>query len=136
MRFYRNIAAVLVLLVTAGCIQPYKIEVEQGNVVTQEMVALLKPGMTKNQVRFVLGTPLITDPFHSDRWDYVYVYKKDARAPAETRHLTVIFKGDTVARVEGDLAPAATAFDAGRTDAARNQQSPPARPPSTSAQAL
>ena len=51
---------------------PYHIDIQQGNVLTQDMVAKLKPGMTRHQVRFVMGTPPITDPFHEDRWDYVY----------------------------------------------------------------
>lgn len=118
MRLFRIAATMLAFLVIAGCISPYKVEVRQGNVVTPEMLEKLKPGLTKSQVRFVLGTPLITDPFHQERWDYVYVYKKHARAPAETRHLTVIFNGDTLARIEGDLAPTATAGDASREDSA------------------
>ena len=53
-------------------VTPYKIEIQQGNFVSQDMVSQLKPGMTKEQVRFVLGTPLVTDIFHPDRWDYLY----------------------------------------------------------------
>lgn len=105
MRALLNGIAALALL-AAGCISTYKVEIQQGNVVTQEMIEKLKPGLTKNQVRFVLGTPLITDPFHPQRWDYVYQYKKHASAPAETRQLTVYFEGDTLARVEGDIAQA------------------------------
>lgn len=105
MRVFRGMGMIIVLLALIGCIHPYKLEVRQGNVVTKEMIATLKPGMTKNQVQFVLGTPLIADPFHPERWDYVYVYKKNASAPAQTRKLTVIFDGDTMTRLEGDLAP-------------------------------
>lgn len=102
----RRLVLVLALLALAGCVQPYRLEVRQGNVVTREMVQLLKPGMTRNQVRFALGTPLIADPFHPERWDYVYLYKAHANAPPETRRLTVVFDGDRVERIEGDLAPA------------------------------
>lgn len=110
-RLFRALTVVLALL-AAGCVHPHKLEVQQGNVVTPEMLADLKPGLTRSQVRFLLGTPLISDPFHPERWDYVYLYKKHAAAPAETRHLTVIFNGDTVAQLEGDLLPTATTDDA------------------------
>jgi outer membrane protein assembly factor BamE len=106
MRLLYVVGTILAFLAMAGCIHPYKVEIYQGNVITPEMIEKLKPGMTKSQVRFVLGTPLITDPFHPERWDYVYVYKKDIAAPPETKHLTVIFDGDTMAKLEGDLARA------------------------------
>lgn len=106
MRLVYAAGMVLALVAMAGCIRPYKVEIYQGNVVTRDMIEKLKPGMTKSQVRFVLGTPLIADAFHPERWDYVYVYKKDISAPPETKHLTVIFDGDTMARMEGDLARA------------------------------
>jgi outer membrane protein assembly factor BamE len=106
MRFARRLVLALVLAALAGCIQPYRLEVRQGNVVTPEMIQLLKPGMTRNQVRFALGTPLIADPFHRERWDYVYLYKAHAQAPPELRRLTVVFDGERLERVEGDLAPA------------------------------
>jgi len=104
---------VLLTLLLAGCsgvptipgIGPYKIDIQQGNYVTQEMVAKLKPGMTRSQVRFLLGTPLVVDVFHADRWDYVYVYQKGG-AVTEHRKMTVFFEGDKLARVEGDVKPA------------------------------
>ncbi len=83
----------------------YKIDVQQGNYVTQDMVSKLKPGMTRSQVRFVLGTPLVVDVFRTDRWDYVYVYRKGGDV-TEHRKLTVFFEGDKLARVEGDVKPA------------------------------
>lgn len=86
---------------------PYRIDVQQGNHVTQEMVAKLKPGMTRAQVRFVLGTPLVVDPFREDRWDYVYLYNKAGRV-TEQRHMSVVFKDDKLVRVEGDVVPAPT----------------------------
>lgn len=86
---------------------PYKIDIQQGNVVTQEMVSKLKPGMTRNQVRFILGTPLVVDPFHADRWDYVYLFQKGGGTP-EQRRIAVIFQGDKLVRVEGDVVPART----------------------------
>lgn len=101
----------LVLLLPACSYVPmapsiYKIDIQQGNVVTQEMVSRLKPGMTKAQVRFALGTPLVTDVFHPERWDYVYRYQK-AGVLTEQRHVTVVFENDLMKQVEGDAAPAA-----------------------------
>jgi outer membrane protein assembly factor BamE len=98
----------LVALLVAGCniISPYKIDIQQGNFVTQDMIAKLQLGMTRSQVRFALGTPLMVDPFHNDRWDYVYRYMK-AGTLTEQRRLKVHFSKDTLARVEGDGVPAA-----------------------------
>ncbi len=90
----------------------HKLDIQQGNVVTQEMVDKLKPGMTRAQARYVLGTPLVTDTFHRDRWDYFYSFKTGAEGVAETRRLTLIFQDDVLRRVQGDVAvkqPAETA---------------------------
>lgn len=89
-------------------IKPYKIDVQQGNYVTQEMLAKLKPGMTRSQVRFALGTPLIVDPFRNDRWDYFYMMHKRGEL-AEQRAVTIVFRGDELLRIEGDVVPAAPA---------------------------
>ena len=98
---------------------PYRMEVQQGNYVTQDMVAKLKPGMTRNQVKFALGTPLIADPFHNDRWDYVYVLQRQGRV-VEQRRIVVVFKEDKLERIDGDVQPAGTgataeSFGAGRS---------------------
>ena len=85
---------------------PYKMDIQQGNVVTQEMIAKLRPGMTRSQVRFALGTPLVVDPFRTDRWDYVFLYQK-AGVVAEHRKIAVIFQDDKLVRIEGDVVPAA-----------------------------
>jgi outer membrane protein assembly factor BamE len=94
----------------AGCsppqfIQPYRMDIQQGNYVSQEMISQLKPGMTKEQVRFVLGTPLVTDIFHADRWDYVY-YRENRRGPREERKIAVLFENGKLARVVGDVVAA------------------------------
>jgi outer membrane protein assembly factor BamE len=89
-------------------ITPHKIDIQQGNVVTQDMVAKLKPGMSKSQVRFALGTPLVLDPFHDNRWDYVYVQQKRGRV-IEQRRIVVLFADDKLLRIEGDVVPAAPA---------------------------
>lgn len=100
---------------------PFKIDIQQGNYVTQDMLAKVKPGMSKAQVRFALGTPLVVDPFHSDRWDYVYEFKKKGRV-IEHRRMVVLFSDDKLVRVEGDVAPAmpgaAAAAELGSTAAA------------------
>lgn len=82
----------------------YKINVEQGNIVTQEMVDQLKPGMNRRQVRFVLGTPLIEDTFNQNRWDYLYV-KRNGMKVLDESLLTVEFDGDALVRISGDLVP-------------------------------
>jgi len=96
----------LVPLLVAGCniLTPYKMDIQQGNVVTQDMIARLEPGMTRNQVRFTLGTPLVVDPFRGDRWDYVFLYAKQGTV-TEQRRIVVVFKNDRLARIEGDAAP-------------------------------
>lgn len=84
-------------------IQPYKLDIPQGNVVTQAMVDKLKPGMTRAQVRFVLGTPLVVDPFRTNRWDYVYAIGK-AGTVQEQRRISVLFGADdTLVKIEGDV---------------------------------
>jgi len=83
-------------------LSPYRIDVRQGNYVSQEMVARLKPGMTQDQVRFALGTPLVSDIFHADRWDYVYRFQP-GRGPVQLRRLVVYFEDGKLARVGGDV---------------------------------
>ena len=83
-----------------GIITPYKVEVVQGNVVTSEQVALVKPGQTRAQVRDLLGSPLLTDPFHADRWDYVFTIRRQGADP-QLRRVVVRFKDDVLASVEG-----------------------------------
>ena len=84
----------------------YRIDVEQGNIVTQEMADQLKPGMSRRQVRFILGTPLVEDTFNENRWDYLYVKRNGLEVLDEAR-LTVIFEGDTLTEVRGDYLPPA-----------------------------
>ncbi|HET7160222.1 MAG TPA: outer membrane protein assembly factor BamE [Burkholderiales bacterium] len=86
----------------------HKIDIQQGNYVTQDMVDKLKPGMSKSQVRFALGTPLVVDPFRNDRWDYIYVLQKEGRV-IEQRRIVVLFNDDKLVRIEGDVVPAQTA---------------------------
>jgi outer membrane protein assembly factor BamE len=100
-------------------LKPYRINVQQGNALTQEMVAKLKLGMTRSQVRFVLGTPMVQDAFHSNRWDYVYLFT-EGHKETRTRRLTVIFDGERLVRLEGDVV--------GRPGGS-GETAPPAAPP-------
>ncbi|MCD6041266.1 MAG: putative outer rane lipoprotein OmlA [Burkholderiales bacterium] len=99
----------LALALGAGCsyvphipgITPYRIEIQQGNFISPDMMAQLKPGMSKEQVRLVLGTPLLTDIFHADRWDYLYWREKPGEK-REQRKLTVFFQDGKLTRLDGD----------------------------------
>ena len=82
----------------------YRINVEQGNVVTEEMVEQLRPGLNRRQVRYIMGTPLIEDSFHEDRWDYHYLLRNGGELLSETQ-LTLWFEEDELVRVEGPDAP-------------------------------
>lgn len=97
-----------VLLLLAGCSSvpslPYKIEIQQGNVITHEMMEKLKPGMTRAQVRYVLGSPMISDAFHDNRWDYVYRLEQEGRL-IEQHRITVFFEDDRLTHTEGRLRP-------------------------------
>ncbi len=93
----------------AGSITPYRVEVVQGNFVSREQVEGLRPGMTRQQVREVLGTPLMTSVFHADRWDYVFTLKRQGVEP-QARKLTVFFKGNAMEHFEGDMMPSEAEF--------------------------
>ncbi|MGV0953913.1 MAG: outer membrane protein assembly factor BamE [Fluviibacter sp.] len=85
----------------------YRVNVQQGNVVEQKNIALLRPGMTRDQVRYVLGTPLLQDPFHASRWDYVYRYEDGASGKITMRNIFVYFNAaGQLERVGGDVAAA------------------------------
>ena len=80
----------------------YRIDIQQGSIIDNEMLARLKPGMDKNQVHFIMGTPPLVDPFHTDRWDYVYTFSKGGRQ-REQRHITLHFEDDKLAYIDGDV---------------------------------
>jgi len=92
-----------------GVITPYRVDIVQGNVVTREQVALVRPGMTRAQVRDLLGSPLLTSVFHADRWDYVFTLKRSGEA-RQSRRLSVFFNGDALVRHEGDELPSESEF--------------------------
>lgn len=79
----------------------HRMVIQQGNYVTEEAVSRVKPGMSRSQVRFLLGSPLLNDMFHADRWDYLYRIERQGKAPEE-KNLTVYFNKDVVSRVEGN----------------------------------
>ena len=82
----------------------YKVNVRQGNIVTQEMINQLRPGMDKRQVKFMLGTPLLVDPFHKDRWDYFY-YLNVAGKEHKKERVSVVFNGDELITLKGNFKP-------------------------------
>jgi outer membrane protein assembly factor BamE len=115
-KLYRAIWGCCLALLLAGCsylptmptlssLRVYRIDVQQGNVTTQDMVSQLKPGMTKEQVKFIMGSPLLTDMFHASRWDYVYRFQHGKDGKVEERHLTLYFDKEALARIEGDVVP-------------------------------
>lgn len=93
----------------ANVITPYRIDIVQGNFVSREQVEALQPGMGRQQVRDILGTPLLASVFHADRWEYVFTLKRPGQ-PVQSRKLTVYFKGDVFERHEGDEMPSETEF--------------------------
>jgi outer membrane protein assembly factor BamE len=102
--------SLLAAVLLSGCgvpnipgITPYRMEIQQGNSVTQDMVARLTPGMSKEEVRVVLGTPLLTDIFHAERWDYVYSREPVGGGSREQRKLVVHFTDGKLARIDGDV---------------------------------
>ena len=90
-------------------ITPYKVDVIQGNFVSKEQVGQLQAGMTRDQVKAVLGTPLMASLFHADRWDYVFTLKRQGVEPQSFKY-TVFFKGDQLERFEGDTMPSEAEF--------------------------
>lgn len=98
---------VLLVVLTSGCGLLYKPEVQQGTPLTAEQLSGLRPGMTKRQVRLLLGSPPVSDVFHPDRWDYVYTQGVAGKVPAPEKRLTLYFRNDTLVRGDGDLAPPA-----------------------------
>jgi outer membrane protein assembly factor BamE len=114
-------AAVLAAFAAAGCaslqssdsflgvITPYRLEIVQGNVVTQEQIERVKPGMTRTQVRDVMGSPLLADPFHVDRWDYVFAIRRQGAEPQQ-RSIVLRFEGDRLLSVDAPALPSERDF--------------------------
>ncbi len=101
---------VLAFVASSGCsslrnftLKPYRINIQQGNFLEEEDVDQVQAGMTRSQVRFLLGTPMVEDLFNNDRWDYFYYLKIGRTQEVYTRHFTVYFEGDQAVRVDKDL---------------------------------
>ncbi len=97
----------------------YKIDIQQGNVIEQDMIDKLRVGMDKEQVRFIMGTPAIIDTFHSNRWDYIFSYQKGGKA-REQRRITLHFEEEKLARISGDVE---TSYTRREEDLAREEKS-------------
>lgn len=115
-----NKTSIALALLLGGCsmtnpihsLRPYQIDIQQGNEVTQAMLDQLRPGMTPSQVRFVMGTPLIVDPFHTDRWDYVLRVEKSGRV-IDRRRVTVVFQNGGLKGIETGTSLGATSKEGG-----------------------
>jgi len=92
-----------------GLVTPYRIDIVQGNVVTKEQLALVRPGLTRVQVRDLLGSPLLADPFHADRWDYVFTIVRPGTQP-QRRSVVVYFEGDRLAKIDAPDLPSEREF--------------------------
>lgn len=136
-RLLRMLALAALVMTLAACesmrswvptfIQPYRPDVPQGNIVTREMVEQLSTGMTRDQVRFLLGTPLVASMFHENRWDYVYHLKRGKGSEVQTRRLTVFFKEGRLEHFTADEMPPETLAD--NLILGRKPQSVPKPPP-------
>jgi outer membrane protein assembly factor BamE len=131
------LAAATAVAVLAGCgsfdgagrriatsLTPYQVEVVQGNFISREQVESLQKGMTREQVRNVLGTPLVTSLFHADRWDYVFTLRRQG-VERQERHLAVFFQGETLDRFEGDTMPSEAEFVAKLDNRRKSAKIPP-----------
>ncbi len=109
---FLKILAIAAPLAFGACsaLAPQKVEILQGNYISEDMARQLKPGMTKQQVRFLLGTPLLTDVFHTDRWDYVF-YRDARKGSIEERKLAVYFQDGKLVKLAGDVVPASQAAE-------------------------
>ena len=104
-------------------INEYKIDVQQGNILNQEMVSRLRPGLTKDQVRFILGTPVLMDIFHANRWDYIYRLRKGNTGEVEMHKFTVFFdETGKLERVAGDAEAALSSEQNGIIPESRNRE--------------
>ena len=117
----RSAAALLAAALCAGCsswssgdavlglVSPHRIDIQQGNVVTQEQLARVKPGMNRLQVRDALGTPLLIDAFHADRWDYVFTLRQSGK-PLQRRNIVLLFDGDVLKSIDAPELPTESEF--------------------------
>ena len=100
MNFRLIILLSVVTLLLFGCLRTYRIDIQQGNIVTQEQIEQLKPGMKMTEVRYLLGAPLVEDPFHTERWDYFYSFRSGETRRVEQKRLTVFFDNGQLTKIE------------------------------------
>ena len=112
MRSLLRVGVVLLAVMASGCV--YRLTVQQGNFLEKRAIDQLQVGMTRSQVRYLLGTPMVPATFNNDRWDYLYYIKKGRLKRAQERQLTVFFDNDKVARItsKGDLSSAPLPIEA------------------------
>lgn len=114
-------------LLAAGCV--YRPNIQQGNLLEVEDVEKVEPGMTRSQVRYLLGTPMLTDPFDPQRWDYIYTFKRGRESKIDRSHFVVHFEGDRVSRVEMlDLPDRARGSDRRKDEDGTGPREPPPLP--------
>ena len=98
---FRALSIVLAALTLAACV--YRIDIQQGNLLDETDINQVDVGMTRSQVQFLLGTPMVADSFHRDRWDYAYYYRRGRSPDADRRWVVVHFQNDRVARIDRNL---------------------------------
>ena len=92
-------------LTGSNLFKPFRLDIAQGNYLTSDTLERVRPGMQRQEVRFILGSPLLLDPFHPNRWDYIFRFERGT-GEAVTRRVTIHFEGDQVGRIEADALPA------------------------------
>jgi outer membrane protein assembly factor BamE len=107
--FHRLLLAATLSLLGSACV--YRINIQQGNFLDQAAVEQVKPGMTRSQVRYLLGTPMVADSFNKERWDYIYYLRKGRTRHVDSRRVTVYFDGEKVAKLDKPTAAEAAAQD-------------------------
>ena len=100
MKFRLIILLSVVTLMLFGCVRTYRIDIQQGNIVTLEQIEQLKPGMNMTEVRYLLGAPLVEDPFHTERWDYFYSFSSGETRQVEQQRLTIFFDNEQLIKIE------------------------------------
>lgn len=135
MRYFHVTITVAALGLLAGCagFGVHRIDIQQGNLVTQEQLAKVKPGMSRNDVRNALGTPLMQDVFHANRWDYYFSNEQSTKygpfgRDTQKYHVTILFENEKVAKIDGQASPVEILTGGGDRRSLPNT-SPPGAPP-------
>lgn len=107
-KFSRLLLLLILPVLLTACFRSYKYDVQQGNIVDQDRLSKVEQGMSKRDVQSILGTPLVQDRFHPDRWDYAYYLKEGRSQETQSRRVTIFFKDGKLTRIAGDVTPANT----------------------------